>query len=161
LKDAHGRPLNFTVGSQNVKALLGFASDLDGRRRLKDSRAVLLIAITVVMAGHTAPVKAASFGSVRYDPGSDQLIVTMIYDGTNANHHFSIQWGPCRKLEQPDQPGHQIDVNILDDQWNDAATKTFTETVKVPLATVSCRPATVTLRTAPDFIASLDIPARP
>ena len=114
------------------------------------------------MTTGAALVRAASFGSVHYDPGSDQLIVTVIYDGTNSNHHFSIQWGPCRKLEQPDQPAHQtIDVNILDDQWNDAATKTYTETVKVPLASLSCRPATVTLRTAPDFIASLEIPARP
>ena len=145
-----------------MKALLGLAPDLDGGCRLKDSRAILVIAVTGLMASHTSPVRAAGFGSVRYDPSSDQLIVTMIYDGTNANHHFSIQWGPCRKLEQPDQPAHQtIDVNILDDQWDDAATKTYTKTVKVPLGTVSCRPATVTLRTAPDFIASLDIPARP
>lgn len=121
-----------------------------------------MITVAVLMASGAALVRAASFGSVRYDQASDQLIVTLIYDGTNANHHFSIQWGSCRKLQQTDQPAHQtIDVNILDDQWNDAATKTYTETLKVPLATLSCRPATVTLRTAPDFIASLEIPARP
>lgn len=144
-----------------MKATLGLASVPDGRRRMKGSRTLLLLAVAVLTVTDAALVKAASFGSVRYDPSSDQLIVTMIYDGTNANHHFSIQWGPCRKLDQP-QPAHQtIDLSILDDQWNDAAAKTYTETVKVPLATLSCRPATVTLRTAPDFIASLDIPARP
>jgi hypothetical protein len=114
------------------------------------------------MAMDTAAVVAANFGSVHYDPNSDQLIVTMIYDGTNPDHHFSIQWGPCHKVDQPDQPAHQIiDVSILDDQWNDAATKSYTKTVRVPLASLSCRPATVTLRTAPDFYASIDVPARP
>jgi hypothetical protein len=115
-----------------------------------------------MLAIGTAAVVAASFGSVHYDPSSDQLIVTMIYDGTNPDHHFSVQWGPCSKVDQLGQPAHQtIDVSILDDQWNDAATKSYTKTVRVPLATLSCRPATVTLRTAPDFYASVDIPARP
>jgi hypothetical protein len=119
----------------------------------------LLIAVAVAMTTDTAAVMAANFGPVRYDPNSDELIVTMMYDGTNPNHHFSTQWGPCRKV---DQPAHQtIDLSILDDQWNDAATKPYTATVRVPLVNVSCRPATVTLRTAPDFYASLDIPARP
>ena len=134
------------------------ACGLRGRHRLNDSPILLAVA-AAAMAAAASTVTAASFGSVHYDPAGDQLIVTMIYDGTNANHHFSIQWGDCRKV---DQPAHQtIDVSILDDQWNDAATKTYTETVKVPLATLSCRPATVTLRTAPDFYTSVDIPARP
>jgi len=114
------------------------------------------------MATATAAVMAASFGPVRYDPSRDELVVTMIYDGTNPDHHFSVQWGPCRKVDQQDHQAHQmIEVSVLDDQWNDTATKTYTKTVKVPLATLSCRPATVTLRTAPDFYESLDIPARP
>ena len=143
-------------------ATLGLASALGERRRLGHSRAFLLTAVTGAMAMDTAAVVAANFGSVHYDPNSDQLIVTMIYDGTNPDHHFSIQWGPCHKVDQPDQPAHQIiDVSILDDQWNDAATKSYTKTVRVPLASLSCRPATVTLRTAPDFYASIDVPARP
>jgi hypothetical protein len=104
-------------------------------------------------------VMAANFGSVHYDPTGDRLIVTMIYDGTNPNHHFSVQWGTCHKV---DEPAHQIiEASILDDQWNDAATTTYRETVNVPLGTLSCRPATVTLRSPPDFYTSVDIPARP
>jgi hypothetical protein len=143
-------------------ATFGLASALGGWLRSQGSRGFLPIAVAVAMAADGAAVMAATFGTVRYDPTGDQLIVTMIYDGTNPDHHFSIQWGPCRKAHQSDQPAHQtIDVSILDDQWNDAATKTYTETVRIPLASVSCRPATVTLRTAPDFFTSLDIPARP
>lgn len=140
-------------------ATLCLESAPGGTGRRGDFHVLSLIAVAVAMAADTATVMAANFGSAQYDPNGDQLIVTMIYDGTNPDHHFSIQWGTCRKL---DQPAHQtIDVSILDDQWNDAATKTFTETVRIPLATLSCRPATVTLRTAPDFSTSLDIPARP
>ena len=114
------------------------------------------------MVTATTALMAASFGPVRYDPSTDELVVTMIYDGTNPDHHFSLEWGPCRKVDQKDQQAHQlIDLSILDDQWNDAATKSYTKTVRVPLATLSCRPATVTLRTAPDFYESVNIPARP
>jgi len=100
--------LSVDVGSNGIMATFGLASALVAGSRLRDSRAFVLIAVTVAMASGTAGVMAASFGPVRYDPNGDQLIVTMIYDGTNPDHHFSIQWGPCRKL---DQPAHQtIDV---------------------------------------------------
>ena len=141
---------------------LGLASALSGQRRLEDSRGCLLITVAVAMATANAAVMAATFGSVHYDPNGDQLIVTMIYDGSKPNHHFSFQWDTCRKGEQLDRPAHQtIAVNILDDDHNDAANKTYTETLKVPLANLSCRPATVTLWTPPDFTTSVDIPARP
>lgn len=113
-----------------MAATLGLASALSGQGRLKDFRACLLIAVAVAMATANAAVMAATFGAVRYDPNGDQLIVTMIYDGTKPNHHFSIQWGTCRKGEQLDQPAHQtIGVNILDDDHNDAAKKAYTETL--------------------------------
>ena len=141
---------------------LDLASAPGVARLLEHFRAFLLITVIAAMTTGTTAAVAANFGSVSYDPNSDQIIATMIYDGTNPDHHFSIQWGNCRKIDQPDHSVHQtIDVSILDDQWNDAATKPYTKTVKVPLATLSCRPATVTLRTAPDFHASLEIPAHP
>jgi len=143
-------------------ATLDLASAPAAAPLLEHTRAFLLTTLIVAMTTDTTAVMAANFGAVSYDPSSDQIIATMIYDGTNPDHHFSIQWGNCRKVDQPNHPAHQtIDVSILDDQWNDAATKPYTKTVKVPLATLACRPATVTLRTAPDFYASLEIPARP
>jgi hypothetical protein len=143
-------------------ATLGLESALGGPHRLKHLRGCLLIAVVIATATANTAVSAATFGPVRYDPNGDQLIVTMIYDGTNPNHHFSIQWDTCRKGEQLDRPAHQtVGVNILDDNHDDAATKTYTETIKVPLGNLSCRPATVTLWTPPDFTTSLEIPARP
>jgi hypothetical protein len=133
-----------------------------GTRRLEDFRAFLLITVAVAMATAPAAVMADSFGPVRYDPKSDQLIVTMIYDGTNPDHHFSIQWDPCRKLDQPGAPAHQIAVSIIDAQGNDAAGKSYTKIISVPLAALACRPARVTLVTQPNISAlgrtTLDIP---
>jgi len=108
----------------------------------------------------TPVVLAEDFGPVHYDPKSDQIIVTMIYDGTNPNHHFSFQWGRCHKLhDQLDGPAHKIiDVGILDDQGNDAVTKRYTKIVRVPLAGLSCRPATVTLWAPPNSSTGIDIP---
>lgn len=109
-----------------------------------------MTAVGVAMATVTAAVMADDFGPVRYDLNGDQLIVTMIYDGTNPNHHFSIKWGQCYKLQGFDQPTQQlVDVWILDDQGNDAAKRNFTKTLNVPLPALPCRPATVTLLTYP------------
>jgi hypothetical protein len=106
--------------------------------------------VGVAMAIVTATAMADDFGPVRYDPNGNQLIVTMIYEGTNPNHHFSVKWGECRKLEGFDQPTQKLmDVWILDDQGDDAAKKTFKKTLHVPLPALPCRPATVTLLTYP------------
>lgn len=112
------------------------------------------------MATHAAVVMADTFGPVHYDPKSDQIIVTVIYDGTNPNHHFSIQWGRCRKLhDQLHGPARKIiNVGILDEQGNDAAKKRYTKIVTVPLSGLSCRPATVTLWTPPNQYTSIAIP---
>jgi hypothetical protein len=106
---------------------------------------------------------ADDFGPVHYDPRGDQLTVTVFYDGTNPNHHFSVHWGRCREIiVQLHEPPHKIiEVDILDDQGNDAAVKSFTKIIRIPLADLSCRPSTVTLWTpggTSGFSTSLDIP---
>lgn len=118
------------------------------------------IIFAIAMMTATAAVMADTFGLVHYDPKSDQLIVTMIYEGTNPNHNFSIQWGRCRKIvNQLGDSAHQIiNLDILDDQGNDAARESYTKTVRVPLTGLSCRPATVTLWTPPNHYTTLDIP---
>lgn len=121
-----------------------------------------LITCVVAMATATSAV-ADDFGPVHYDPRRDQLTVTVFYDGTNPNHHFSVHWGRCREIiVQLHEPPHKIiEVDILDNQGNDAAVKSFTKIIRIPLADLSCRPSTVTLWTpggASGFSTSLDIP---
>lgn len=118
---------------------------------------VIILALTIA----TTPVaKADTFGPVHYDPTTNQILVTIRYRGTNPNHHFSIQWGRCRKLHgQLHGPAPRaVDVGILDEQGNDAANRPFTKLVKVPLAGMPCRPATVTLWTSPNQYRSINIP---
>jgi len=111
----------------------------------------------VVLCGLIAPAaQAATFSSVDFDPGRNELIATMIYDGSNPNHQFSVQWGTCRKLGN--EGNHQIAAELLDNQWDDTGQQTFTTTVHVSLAGVNCHPALVTLHTAPKYEFNVQIP---
>ena len=102
-------------------------------------------------------VHADNFVAAQYDVQSDALVVTMRYRGTNPDHKFTLQWGECK----PGEPGgrKQISAVVLDDQWKDAARSPFKKTVRFRLTDVACRPATVTLHTAPRFYYTIDIPA--
>jgi hypothetical protein len=103
------------------------------------------------------PLPADTFSSAHYDPTTNELVVTMVYRGTNPDHQFSVQWGACQTMGD-DGSSHQIVAQVLDSQWDDAAQQTFTRTLRFSLAALNCRPATVTLRTAPRFEYTLQIP---
>jgi hypothetical protein len=101
--------------------------------------------------------RADNFVKVRYDRQSDRLIVTMVYRGTNPNHHFSLKWGECQANQSGDLPG--VTAEVLDDQYDDVAEQEFTKTARFQLTGMPCqRPASLTLRTAPRFFYTLTIP---
>jgi len=103
-------------------------------------------------------VYADSFSSAYYDGKTNELVVTMVYGGTNPDHQFTIHWDECQTLGD-DGDRHQIVGTVTDSEWNDADTQdTFTKTVRFGLAEVNCRPVTVTLRTAPRFEYTLQVP---
>jgi hypothetical protein len=100
---------------------------------------------------------ADTFGRVRYDRKSDQLVVTMIYRGTNPNHKFSLNWGDCEPDQSGGLPG--VTAEVLDDQYKDPERQDFKKTVYFSLAGMPCpRPTSVTLRSAPRFFYTLTIP---
>lgn len=104
-----------------------------------------------------ATARADNFAGVYYDPAKDELVVTMVYDGTNPDHVFSLQWGACKVPHAGDVP--EIDAVMIDNQWNDEAQQQFTKTVRFPLKDLSCsRPVNVTLRSPPRFYRTLQIP---
>lgn len=103
---------------------------------------------------------ADQFAAVRYDGSSDELVVTMRYQGTNPSHTFSLQWGRCLRSKD-DANRQQVSVAVLDNDWNDEARDSFTTTVRFALADMPCRPAEVTLRTAPRYRYTLHVPAAP
>lgn len=124
------------------------------RQPLTPARAAAFIAFLGFLppAGH-----ADNFQSVSYDPAADELVVVVAYTGTNPDHQFSVQWGPC--IDHGDA-GREIAGELLDQQSRDEAKTDFTKTVRLSLADMDCRPAAVTLRTAPRFYYTLTVPAR-
>ena len=119
------------------------------------ARWVALSALVCLLVA--SAVRADAFSGAYYDPRTDELVVTMIYQGTNPDHRFSVQWGKCQKLGMSGDV-HQIAVEVLDSQWSDAASQNFTKTVRFSLAGLHCRPADVTLRTAPRFYYTVHVP---
>ena len=161
LRDDPKSPSAVVAPSGNGELAMNSRQNTGAHLRMRAGRwkwvAGSLLAITVMMV---TAVRADAFGPVHYDPKRNQIIVTMIYDGTNPNHHFSIRWGRCHKIrDQLQGPARKIvNVGILDDQGNDAAIKRYTKIVRVPLTGLSCRPVAVTLWTPPNSSTTLDIP---
>jgi hypothetical protein len=118
--------------------------------------ACLLLGICGTLCGYGA--LADNFGPVRYDVKADELVITMLYRGTNPDHDFSLQWGKCRRLPHGTS---EIVAEVLDTQASDAARQDYKKLIRIPLAALNCRPARLTLRTAPRFYYTLPIPARP
>jgi hypothetical protein len=98
-----------------------------------------------------------TFSGVSYDAGHDELVVTMAYRGTNPDHTFSLKWGPCETSANAGES--EIVAEVLDSQWQDAARQPFKKTTRFSLADLPCRPVKLTLRTAPRFYVTLQIPA--
>ena len=121
----------------------------------RQSSFLLILAAAASLASLQA--RADNFVKVRYDKRTDRLIVTMVYGGTNPNHHFSLKWGECQANQADGLPG--VTAEVLDDQFEDQAQQDFTKTVHLSLAGMPCpRPVSLTLRTAPRFFHTLTIP---
>ena|SRR5579872_5620924 len=124
------------------------------RRRVL-CRPVLAVGASLIATG----AHADNFGRVRYDAQAGQLVVTMIYRGSNPNHAFSFKWGKCRASQADGLPG--VTLEVLDDQFNDPARQDYRKTVRFGLAELPCpRPVSITLTTAPRFFYTLTIPGR-
>jgi hypothetical protein len=126
-----------------------------GRSIVRCTLSALLLGLVLLALLPTA--QADNFYKVYYDAGKDDLVVSITYRGTNPDHTFSLKWGRCKNS----QGGvlHEIAGDVLDSQWQDDAQSDFKKTVRFSLADFRCRPATVTLRTAPRFLYTLLIPA--
>ena len=138
----------------NTRATGGLALGGRGARCARWTATALgsgLAALLLPLGSH-----ADSFSNAYYDARTDQLVVAMTYGGTNSNHTFSLQWGQCQDLNAGKL--HQVAAQVLDSQWQDHALRPYRKTVRFSLADIPCRPAKVTLRTAPRFIYTVLIP---
>jgi len=104
------------------------------------------------------PARGDNFGFNYYDRATNELVVTMLYGGTNANHKFTLKWGVC----QFDDSGRRmplVNADIRDDQFNDAERQQYSIVRRFSLADMPCpRPTTVTVSIAPEFSFELVIP---
>jgi hypothetical protein len=123
----------------------------------RPSKVVLAAALALIMLIGAHDSQADNFRKVTYDPVTDELVIVVVYRGTNPDHQFSLKWGPC-----VDRGGnqHEIVAELLDQQFQDASRKDYKKTVRMSLAAMDCRPAAVTLRTAPRFYYTLTVPER-
>ena len=122
------------------------------KRATVQAAAVLLGLIGIAAA---IPARADNFVRVSYDAKTDELVVTIAYRGTNPDHAFALQWGSC---SQSADGTNELDAEVLDSQASDGAEQPFKTTTRFSLADIPCRPATLTLRTAPRFITTVKIP---
>lgn len=118
-----------------------------------------VLAILAIGLASAAPSAVAdAFASAHYDPATDSLVVTLLYRGTNPNHQFTLNWGTCST--SPKGRVNTIAAQVLDSQWQDAALHDYRMTVHFDLGAMPCRPAEVTLRTAPRFHITVHVPLR-
>jgi hypothetical protein len=113
-------------------------------------------ALTLIMLACPHAGRADNFRKVTYDPATDELVIVVVYRGTNPDHQFTLKWGLC--IDRGDR--RQIAAELLDQQYQDAERKDYTKTVRMSLAHMDCRPAVVTLKTAPRFYYALKVPER-
>lgn len=116
-------------------------------------RVASAIALFALLFG--APAWAVNVSSLVYDAAEDQLILTIAYRGTHANHNFSVQWDECKRL---DDQRSQILGLLVDSAPDDLARKDFRTQIEVDLASFPCRPSKVTIRTSAGLFTSVDIP---
>src|ERR1700722_10909771 len=113
---------------------------VQARTLMKRTLAVLWGVATMVTEADL--VLAEAFGPVTYDAKSDELVVTILYSGTNPDHTFWLAWNKC--ITHPDGTT-DVQAEVVDRQGRDAVSQEFKKTVRLSLSGLSCRPATVTL----------------
>jgi hypothetical protein len=120
------------------------------------ARSGCLKTLLLALCFAASPCLATNFVTASYDARTDQLVVTLAYEGTNPDHEFTLEWDECR---QAPNGASEIAARVIDSQWRDRALTPYTKTVRFDLRDLRCRPATVTLFTSSNFHISVHIPA--
>lgn len=129
----------------------------EGRSLRRGVCARLVLAAIANLCAVASNAHADILGNAYYDPRRDELVVTMFYRGTNSDHDFSLKWGTCH--QSPNGKVSSVSAQVLDDQWQDVEQHDYAKTTRFGLATLTCRPAHVTLHTAPHFFYEVFVPS--
>lgn len=82
---------------------------------------------------------------------ADEIVVDIVYRGTQPGHQFAVEWGPC------DETG--VAARLVDRQGSDIANEEFHVRSRIGLGGLPCRPAEVTLRLGKVSHARVLVPA--
>ena len=113
-------------------------------------------AAVLALAALTAA--AADIRDASYDAERDEIVVKIAYRGTNPDHDFTVQWGPCFETGGP--PAGVVG-RLVDQQGEDIAREEFRVTERIGLGGLACRPAVVTLRLGKVSHMRVYVPAAP
>lgn len=108
----------------------------------------------MVLALTAAPAQSADISAAAYDRVRDELVVDIVYRGTNPDHGFTLQWGECSS-----GPPYEASVRLIDTHGRDLAREEYRVRERFSLAGLQCRPATVTVRLGRGALASVRVPA--
>ncbi len=104
----------------------------------------------------SSSASAQNIEELVYDAAAKQLVAKIAYQGTNPDHKFRLQWGPCQAGSG--QSPSTADAEILDDQWADIAQRDFSVQARFDMGGFPCRPALVTLRMGPRVTRTVLVP---
>lgn len=102
------------------------------------------------------PALGADILGAAYDAGRDEIVATIAYRGTHADHDFALRWGSCREGEPAG-----VAARLIDRHGRDAARESFRARARFSLEEIPCRPARVTLRLGRVSHATVHVPAKP
>ncbi len=115
------------------------------------------LAFGLICLGGLTASRADNFRRAYYDPATDELVLVVVYTGAHRDHQFNLKWDPCKTL---DGGGREMAGELLDRQWDDVGRKSHTKTLRFSVADLNCRPAVLTVRTAPRFYVTVTVPAQ-
>lgn len=105
----------------------------------------------LVLALAALPVQAADIVGAGYDAKADEIVVDIVYRGTQPGHRFAVEWGPCTETG--------VAARLVDTQGSDIAKDEFRVRERIGLGGLPCRPAVVTLRLGKVSHARVQVPA--
>lgn len=103
---------------------------------------ILTLIFTVLFA---FSAQSAIIQNVVHDKENDQLVIDVAYQGTQANHQFSLTWGACLPWGRDSVP-YQTDAHLDDLDGNDHGRNELTQTLYFSLKEMNCRPSLTTIR---------------
>jgi hypothetical protein len=112
---------------------------------------LIRLAAAAVLALAALPSGAADIVGARYDANADEIVVDIVYRGTQPGHRFAVEWGPCTDSG--------VAARLVDRQGDDPAREEFRVRERIALGGLPCRPAEVTLRLGKVSHARVQVPA--